>query len=115
MRDEIIRLIRLGSFPPSKASGVAVVKPFQTILESIKMPVTDARALELVKIFGRDDLFSLEGKVIDRTESAPDWLLEMALQNIDNEWIRLLNERVENAQRAPRSQNPQDNEVQIIS
>jgi len=101
MRPEIISLVRLGAFPSSGICDVNLVKEFQTIIESIKKPVTDDEAMALVGVFGPDDFFGVVWTLIHLIESAPGWPLEEALQNEDNEWIRLLKQRVENAKRTP--------------
>lgn len=101
MRQEVIELGRLGPLPPSdvvvRENFDSLIDKYGQLLMSIEKPVTDEEARVLVKLFGPDDGFGLVWPLVSLVESAPGWPLADCLENIDNEWIRLLRQRVRNA------------------
>ena len=97
MRQEVAELERLGPLSSSEDADVALVEKFQTLIDSIRKPVTDDEARVLVRSFGPDDCYGLVWPLVSLVESAPGWPLADCLENIDNEWIRMLKQRVRNA------------------
>jgi len=104
MRSEVIELGRLGPLPSYKsalvdANAEALVNKYADLIASIKTPVTDAEARVLVGIFGPDECFEVEWRLVHLIETAPNWPLSDCLMDSGNEWIALLKQRVENAKR----------------
>ena len=104
MRSEVIELGRLGPLPSHKSvladpNGEALVNRYGNLIASIKPPVTDAEARVLVGIFGPDECFEVEWRLVHLIETAPNWPLSDCLMDSGNEWIALLKQRVENAKR----------------
>ena len=102
MRSEVMELGKLGPLPSHKSmlanpDGEALVKKYQSLIESIKPPVTDTEARVLVGIFGFGECFELEWPLIHLIETAPNWPLFDCLVDSGNEWIAMLKQRVENA------------------
>ena len=97
MRQEVVELEKLGPLPSSEDADVALLKKFQTLIESIRKPVTDDEARVLVRSFGTDDCYGLVWPLVSLVESAPGWPLADCLGNTDNEWIRMLRQRARNA------------------
>ena len=88
--------------PPSSDAAVRenlreLVDKYQTLLESVQKPVSDEEARALVTLFGPDDFFGIVWPLVSLIESAPGWPLEDCLKDSDNEWIRLLRQRLENS------------------
>ena len=103
MRQEVIELSKLGPLPPSdkavRENLQELVDKYEKLIMSIKKPVTDEEAKVLVTVFGPDDGFGLVWPLVALIESAPGWPLTDCLENTDNEWIQMLNQRVRNAAR----------------
>jgi hypothetical protein len=97
MRQEVAELEKLGPLPSSEDADVALVEKFQTLIDSIRKSVTDDEALVLVRSFGPRDCYGLVWPLVSLVESAPGWSLADCLENTDNEWIRMLKQRVRNA------------------
>jgi hypothetical protein len=94
MREEIIKLVRLGVLPSGADADIERIKHIQALLADIKTPISDQEAEELVKIFGNDDCFGLAWTIIHLIETAPSWPIQQCLMvNPDNEWITLLKKR----------------------
>jgi hypothetical protein len=106
IRKEVSELLRLGPMPSSEASTVESVRRYQDLLASIRKPVTDNEARELLKVFGDDELFGLAWTLLHLIESAPNWPLLECLSG-SNPWIALMRRRVGNAnQKQPKSDGP---------
>ena len=104
MRSEVIELGRLGPLPSYNSvladpNGEALVNRYGNLIASIEPPVTDAEARVLVGIFGPDECFEVEWRLVHLIETAPNWPLSDCLMDSGNEWIALLKQRVENAKR----------------
>lgn len=104
MRSEVIELGKLGPLPSSKSvlanpDGEALVKKYQTLIESIERPVTDAEARVLIRILGADNCFGLQWPLVHLIETAPNWPLSDCLADSGNEWIATLKQRIENTKR----------------
>src|ERR1700751_1397716 len=97
MRQEVLELVKLGSFPFSDAVEFTLIEKQEELLRKIEPPVSDDEARALVKVFGPDDYYGLVWTVLHLVESAPHWPLEDCLQGGGNEWIQTLRHRVENA------------------
>jgi hypothetical protein len=101
MRQEVIELGRLGPLPPSdkvvKENQQELISKYEKLIMSIKQPVSDEEARVLVTVFGSDDAFGLVWPLLSLIESAPGWPLGDCLENTDNEWIRMLKQRLKNA------------------
>lgn len=98
IRQQIVDLVKMGSFPASKDATDAI-ETQEKLLLGITKPVTDDEARELVKLFGPDDYFGMVWSVIHLVESAPGWPLADCLADQSNEWVELLAIRVENAKK----------------
>lgn len=97
IRQEIRKLIELGSLPDSDADAESIDQ-HGNLLEIISPPVNDEEARELIKLFGPDDCYGLAWALIHLIESAPGWPLEDCLQDSDqNRWLHLLRTRLDNA------------------
>ena len=72
-----------------------VIQQQERLLASIRPPVSDDEARELLKVFGPDDYFGLAWTVLHLVEGAPNWPLEDCLSGSSNEWIVTLRERAE--------------------
>jgi len=94
IRSEISELVRLGAFPSSKGVDLALIKRQQQLLQLITLPISDAEARELVKLFGPDDYYGLAWTVLHLVEGSPNWPLADCLTSPSNEWIDRLRERV---------------------
>jgi hypothetical protein len=57
----------------------------------------DARVL--VRLFGPDDCFGLAWTLVHLIETAPNWPLEDCLVVTENEWIKVLKQRLANAEK----------------
>lgn len=104
MRQAVIELQNLGPWPPSdvviREKLDRLIDRYGELLTSIEKPVTDEEARALVRVFGSDEGFGLVWPLVALVESAPGWPLTDCLdENIDNEWIKMLRQRVENARR----------------
>ncbi len=96
MRQEVYELVRLGPLPDEGADPDRVML-YQGILEKITSPVSNEEAEALVKLFGTDECYGLAWTLLHLIETAPGWPLERSFQNNNNEWVRRLQQRVENA------------------
>lgn len=103
IRQEVIELGRMGPLPESekavKENLQELISRYEKLIMSIKKPVTDEEARVLVTVFGSDDAFGLVWPLVSLVESAPGWPLAECLENNDNEWIRMLKQRLRNAAR----------------
>jgi hypothetical protein len=104
MRREVIELAKLGPLPSSKSildnpEGEVLLKKYEALITSIQRPVTDDEARVLVGLFGPDECFEAEWPLIHLIETAPSWPLEDCLVDMNNEWVALLKQRVENSRR----------------
>ena len=101
MRQEVIELSKLGPLPESdravRENLQQIVEKYETLIASIKEPVSDEEARVLLRLFGDDDCFGLVWPLIALIESAPGWPINDCLQNTGNEWVRLLKQRSINA------------------
>ena len=93
----ILELENLGSLPSSATRDVARLKVVQELLEQIERPVSNDDARVLVKLFGPDDCFGLAWTLVHLIETAPNWPLEDCLVGAENEWIKVLEQRLANA------------------
>ena len=101
MRQEIVELGKMGPLPPSEKAVQEnlqdLVDKYERLIMSIKKPITNEEARVLVKVFGTDDGFGLVWPLVSLVESAPGWPLADCLEDTDNEWIRMLKQRVKNS------------------
>jgi hypothetical protein len=97
MRPQVEQLVALGPFPSEDEATDEDVEQREALVTSISRPVTDDEARALATLFGPDTFYGGAWTVLHLIETAPGWPLEDALQNEDNEWIRLLRQRLENA------------------
>ena len=105
IRIEIQNLVELGAFPSSTQVKMEIIAQQENILRSIKPPITNEEAKQLVKIFGPDDYFGLAWTVLHLVESAPGWPIKECLLDNKNEWaIRLLLRCQANDSRQAKSQ-----------
>jgi len=99
IRPEIVELVRLGRFPPSRDVLPELIRKQEGLLRQIAPPVTDDEARELSKLFGPDDYFGGAWTVLHLVESAPNWPLADCLSSAPIEWSNRLKGRVERARR----------------
>ena len=97
MQTAILQLEKLGPFPAEAARDVARLKAIQELLEQIESPVSDDDARVLVKLFGPDDCYGVAWTLLHLIETAPNWPLEDCLVDTENEWIKVLKQRLANA------------------
>lgn len=96
VRPTVSQFVSLGAFPDSKDVLPQIIANQETLLRAIEPPISDAEAVELVKLFGPDDYFGLAWTLLHLIETAPHWPLRDCLRDTSNEWIALLSRRVEN-------------------
>ena len=104
MRSEVIKLGELGPLPSYKTvladpEAEALVSKYEDLITAIEPPVTDAEARVLVGLFGPDECFEIEWRLIHLIETATNWPLSDCLMDSGNEWIGMLKQRVENTKR----------------
>ena len=97
MRPQVQELVALGPFPAEDAATDEEVQRREELVTAIEPPITDEEARALVTVFGPDDFYGGAWSVLHLIESAPGWPIEDALGNEDNEWIRRLRRRLQNA------------------
>ncbi len=97
IRKEIAELVELGPMPTSEKVTIGAVSKYETLLDSIQIPVTDDEARELVKVFGEDDFFGLAWTLLHLIETAPSWPIEDCLLDRENDWTNRLRRRAKNA------------------
>jgi hypothetical protein len=93
----ILQLEKLGPFPAEAARDVARLKAIQELLEQVETPVSDDDARVLVKLFGPDDCYGVAWTLLHLIETAPKWPLADCLVDTENEWIKVLKQRLANA------------------
>jgi hypothetical protein len=96
VRAEIQELVSLGAFPSSQKVDLRVIRRQEELLNSVKPPISDEEARELVKLFGSDEYYGAAWTVLHLIETAPGWPIEDCLADSSNEWITRLNERLRN-------------------
>ena len=97
MRPEVAELVALGPFPAEDAASDEDVERREALVRGITPPLTDEEARAMVTLFGPDDFYGGAWTLLHLIETAPGWPLEDALLNEDNEWIRRLRKRLQNA------------------
>ena len=95
IRLEIQHLLRLGPFPSSQHVNPEVIRQQEALVGSIKSPVSDEEAKQLVRLFGPDDYFGIAWTVLHLVESSPSWPIHECLDDTSNEWIARLKESAE--------------------
>lgn len=97
VREEIEELRKMGPPPSSselvRSKSVDLVVKYEQLLLSIEEPVTDEEAKVLTGIFGDDDFFGMCWTLVHLIETAPNWPIDECLENVDNEWIKILKDR----------------------
>lgn len=96
VRKAVEELLKLGPFPSSDEIGsesIELVARYEQLLSSIEEPVTDEEAKALTGVFGDDDFFGLCLTLVHLIETAPNWPIDECLQNVGNEWIKILKDR----------------------
>lgn len=101
MRKEVIELNNLGRVPSAdtiiEKNLEALIAKYEELIASIDRPVSNDEARALVTVLGSDDAFGLVWPLVSLIESAPVWPLPDCLESVDNEWVRMLRERVRNS------------------
>jgi hypothetical protein len=92
IRPQITELVRLGAFPASENVNHDTIRRQQELLDTVKPPISDEEAKELLRLFGPDDYFGAAWTVLHLVESAPGWPIEECLTASSNEWIVRLRE-----------------------
>jgi hypothetical protein len=88
MRQEVIELGKPGPLPSPDDADVALLKRFQTLIESIRKPVTDDEARVLVRSFGSDDCYGLVWPLVHLIETATGWPLADCLEGTNTSGLR---------------------------
>jgi hypothetical protein len=99
MQQPVVELGRLARMPLSNSADRENVRQYQNLLAAVQQPVTDEEARLLVTLFGPDDYFGLVWPLVHLVERAPGWPIQDCLEDTENEWIRLLGQRMQNADR----------------
>ena len=98
MRTTVIQLAMLGPMPASDDENAeAWLMNAEKHLDALEEPATDNEARLVAKLFGPDDCFGAAWALIHFIESAPGWPLQDVLDLPPNEWIELLQIRIDNA------------------
>ncbi|SRR6266404_2964537 len=97
IRPEVKDLVSLGPFRDSSEADDDLMRKQEELLKSIKPPVSDQEAKELVRLFGPDDYFGGAWTVLHLVESAPGWPITECLTDTSNEWINRLKARATRA------------------
>lgn len=101
MREKIKELAKMGPLPSSdialRQDQEERIERYDTLIRSIRKPITDEEARVLVSLFGPDDCFEMAETLVHLIETAPGWPLWDCLENTNNEWIQVLRRRLENA------------------
>jgi hypothetical protein len=92
IRPEVQELVSLGPFPASSEADEDLIQRQEDLLRSIKPPVSDEEAKQLVQLFGPDDYFGGAWTVVHLIETAPHWPISECLTDTSNEWIVHLRE-----------------------
>lgn len=97
VRHEVEELQKMGPPPSSsevvRLKSIDLVEKYEQLLSSIEEPVTDEEAKVLTRIFGDDDFFGLCWTLVHLIETAPNWPIDECLENLDNDWIRMIKDR----------------------
>src|ERR1051326_1445342 len=93
IRPEIQELVRLGPFPASQDVNFEIIQRQQDLLATVKAPVSDDEAEQLLRLFGPDDYFGAAWTLLHLVETAPNWPIRECLEGDANEWIVRLRER----------------------
>ncbi|GGW81712.1 hypothetical protein [Streptomyces lomondensis] len=98
LRREVADLVAAGPFPNEDAE-IEAISETQRLLERIPKPVTDDEAQALATLFGPDNCFGLAWTLLHLIETAPGAGSAQYTKRTDNEWVQMLNARVEVGQR----------------
>lgn len=96
VRKEIEELRKMGPLPSEKesiANPSPLLERYQQLLLSIEKPVSDEEAAILTGVFGVDDCFGLAWTLAHLIETAPNWPINECLQDVGNDWIKMLKDR----------------------
>ncbi|MFE8986854.1 hypothetical protein ACFYMI_03380 [Streptomyces collinus] len=94
LRREVADLVMAGPLPDEDAE-VEAISEAQRLIERISKPVTDDEAQALATLFGPDNCFGLAWTLLHIIETAPGASGAQYTERTDNEWVQLLNARVE--------------------
>ncbi|MPY56794.1 hypothetical protein [Streptomyces spongiae] len=91
---EVADLVAAGPFPAEDAE-VEAIEETQRLLERVPKPVTDEEARALATLFGPDNCFGLAWTLLHLIETAPGAGTARYTERLDNEWVQMLNARIE--------------------
>ncbi len=98
LRREVADLVEAGPLLDEDAE-VEEISEAQRLIERISKPVTDGEAQTLATLFGTDNCFGLAWTLLHLIETAPGARGAQYTERTDNEWVQLLNARVEAGRR----------------
>ena len=99
IRPAVQTLLRLGPFPSEQDDAVTAedVGYYADLINTLKTPITNEEATQLVTLFGNDNFWGIAGSLRHVVETAPDWPIWSCLTNVSNEWIQSLRQAAMNA------------------
>lgn len=100
MQRSIEKLVKMGVFPKSEDAikdpkGYEYIDNIQSLIESIKLPISNDDAVGLCSILrdDDDDYFGLTQTLLQKIETAPSWPIKELFINNNNYWMGVLKSR----------------------
>jgi hypothetical protein len=94
MREEVVKLIQLGSFPNETSATPEIIDQYADLIDKISPPVSLDEAKSLLTLFGTDTFFGLAWSLVHLIETCPEWSAK-ALANVENNmWGNILREKL---------------------
>jgi hypothetical protein len=94
IRQDVQSLLEKGPLPAEDAASEEELEDIERILKNVPEPLSDEEAHALVSIFGPDGCFGLAWFVVHLIETAPGASSARYSENEENEWVKMLHERV---------------------
>lgn len=93
MQTAVEELKKLGKLPSEVNFEIPMLERYQQLFDAIQQPISDADAVELIKIFGHDDCFGLSWTLVHIIETAPGWPIKEIIETGSAEWDNILKSR----------------------
>jgi hypothetical protein len=93
IRREVEILAEAGPLPSEDEATPEALEEWEGLLKQVVEPLSDDEAQLLLATFGPDGCFGLAWFVLHLIESAPGALTAAYVVNMDNEWVKLLEDR----------------------
>lgn len=93
IRREVEILSEAGPLPSEDGATPEESEEWERLLKQIVEPLSDDEAQLLLATFGPDGCFGLAWFVLHLIESAPGALTAVYVDNVDNAWVKLLEDR----------------------